>query len=237
MPGRGLSLAAWVPGLLLLAGPVWASHDWFGVDLCRSNPAGMPPVLQAAQLPQPESTAARLLADYCGQCHNLPHPGLHTAAEWRAVSRDMYLLTEVTARFEGRPGLRIPGPPERAQIDAYLEEQALRPLPEGSAAPAVYREVCGDCHAAPDPALYPRDEWPAVFARMAGHRGAMAREPLDPLRATRVLAYLSDQGAADTGPTEGNGRWAALTPVLALALFGLWRLLAWLRGRRGERAA
>lgn len=227
----GGRLRRWLQGgvLAVLAGSAVASHDWFGVDLCRTQPGRMPPRLEAADLPDPASTGAKLLAQYCAQCHNLPHPGMHTAAEWPALTRSMIQLSEVTARFAGRPGLRIPSTPERQQIDAYLAEQALRPLPPDTPAPAVYMEVCGDCHAAPDPALYPSSAWPAVFARMAGHRVSMARARLDPLDATRVLGYLSEHAAPETDPPVGGpgfGRWLALAPVLALALFALWRVFA-----------
>jgi len=216
--------------LAVLAGSAAASHDWFGVDLCRTNPDRMPPLLEAAYLPQPASAGAQLLAQYCAQCHNLPHPGMHTAEEWPQLTRNMILLSEVTVRFAGRPGLRIPSTAERELIEAYLAEQALRPLPPGTPAPAVYVEVCGDCHAAPDPALYPSSAWPAVFARMAGHRAAMGRTPLDPLEATGVLGYLSEHAAPETAAgASDRGRWFALAPVLALALFALWRVFAGLR--------
>lgn len=224
----------WLQGgvLAALAGSAVASHDWFGIDLCRTQPGRMPPRLEAADLPNAASAGAQLLAQYCAQCHNLPHPGMHTAAEWPALTRNMIQLSEVTARFAGRPGLRTPSTSERQQIDAYLAEQALRPLPPDTPVPAVYMEVCGDCHAAPDPALYPSSAWPAVFARMAGHRVPMARAPLDPLEATRVLAYLSEQSAPETGlpvGISGLGSWLALAPVLALALFALWRAFVGLR--------
>lgn len=217
--------------VMALAGPAAASHDWFGVDLCRSRPERMPPELRAAELPDPASPGARLLARHCGQCHNLPHPGLHTAAEWREVAEKMFLLSEVTVRFGGRPDLLVPEDPEREAIGTYLAQHALRRLPEGRPAPAVYHEVCGDCHAAPDPALYAADAWPAVFARMAGHRVVMARDPLDPLRATRVLAYLTEH-AVHAEDNRTPGRWVALAPVFALAAIGVWLLFTRMRRER-----
>ena len=213
--------------------PARASHDWFGVDLCRSRPERMPPGLAPADLPKPDSPGARLVARHCGQCHNLPSPGHHTAREWRRVAANMFLLSEVTARFGGRPELAIPDAAQRETITAYLERHGLRPLPEGMAAPQAYLSTCGDCHAAPDPTLHSATAWPAVMARMAGHRAVMTREPLDPLSATRVLAYLSEYAAPEPQDSliagRWAGRWAALTPVLALAGFALWRLV---RARR-----
>ena len=214
--------------LVLFITPVYASHDWFGVDLCRTQPELMPPGMDPADLPEPESPGARLVARHCSQCHNLPGPGHHAAKEWRQVAANMFLLSEVTARFGDRPQLAVPNAAQREIITAYLEHNALRPLPEGMKAPQAYLSACGDCHAAPDPGLYDAIAWPTVMSRMAGHRAVMAREPLNPLHTTQVLAYLSEHAA--TAPREGNPegdwawRWVALAPVLALAVFGLWRL-------------
>jgi cytochrome c5 len=217
--------------LLLATTPAWASHDWFGVDLCRSQPGRMPPVLAPADLPEPDTSGARLVVRHCGQCHNMPGPGHHTAEEWRRVAAKMFLLSEVTARFGGRPQLVIPDQVEREIITTYLERHALRPLPAGADAPRAYLSACGDCHAAPDPGLHSATAWPAVMARMAGHRAIMTREPLDPLSATRVLAYLSEHAAPNPGEPAVAGRWAALAPVLALAGFALWRLSVWMKKR------
>jgi cytochrome c5 len=42
----------------------------------------LPPGMDPALLPEPKSEGARLLTGYCNQCHNLPGPGMHIAAEW-----------------------------------------------------------------------------------------------------------------------------------------------------------
>ncbi len=207
---------------LLAAGPAPASHDWFGVDLCRSRPERMPPRLDPAGLPEPDSAGARLVARHCAQCHHLPGPGHHTAAEWARVAETMFLLGDVTARFGDRPDLLNPDEDERDVIGAYLQRHALRPLPAGLTAPTAYLAACGDCHAAPDPSLHGTSEWPMVMARMAGHRAMMAREPLDPLTATTALAFLSEH--ATTGRQDAGGRWVALAPVVLLAGFALRRL-------------
>lgn len=221
--------AIWLTVVLL--GPATASHDWFGIDLCRSRPGRMPPALLLRDLPQPASSGAQLLARYCGQCHNLPHPGLHTAVQWQQVAANMFTLSELTAQIADRPDLLIPPPQEREVILAYLARHALRALAADVAAPGVYRDVCGDCHAVPAPDSYTAAQWPAVFARMAGYRTDMAREPLDALRATQVLAYLARQAAPATEDAVAPGRWAALAPVFALTVFGLWLLLTRTRRR------
>lgn len=215
------------PTLLLLAlfiAPAKASHDWFGVDLCRSQPERMPPGMTPAELPEPDSPGARLVAEHCGQCHNLPGPGQHTAEEWRRVADNMFLLGEVTARFGDRPDLAIPDAAQRETITAYLEQHALSPLPQGLEAPQAYLSGCGDCHAPPDPGLHSANAWPAVMARMAAHRAVMTRKPMDPVDFTRILAFLSRHAATEPSAPFTPARWAALAPVLALAGFALWRL-------------
>lgn len=224
-------MRVWPLLVLLGATPAWASHDWFGVDLCRSNPERMPPELAATDLPQPDSPGARLVASHCSQCHNLPGPGHHTADEWNQVVKNMIMLSEVTARFGGRPELMIPEADERTRILTYLKSHALRPLPEGADAPQAYLNACGDCHAPPDPGLHNANTWVSVIARMAGHRTIMAREPLDPLTATKVLSYLSENAAPLPRGSFMTGRWLALTPVFVLVAFALWLLVASMKHR------
>lgn len=74
--GRFLILLLWV-----VAAPVWASHDWIGLDLCRTYPERMPPKLDPGLLPDPQGRGAHLLGRYCGQCHFAPGPGQHSAAD------------------------------------------------------------------------------------------------------------------------------------------------------------
>ena len=41
-----------------------------------------PPGITAADLPEPSSAGAGLVATYCGQCHDLPAPAMHSATDW-----------------------------------------------------------------------------------------------------------------------------------------------------------
>ncbi len=41
--------------------------------------------LSPGNLPSPESEGAKLFRDRCSQCHSLPDPALHTAAEWQGI--------------------------------------------------------------------------------------------------------------------------------------------------------
>ncbi len=245
------------PGPLMLAGllaasPVWANHDWVGLDLCRTYPERMPPELDPGVLPEPEGPGARLLSRYCAQCHFAPGPGQHTAAEWAEVVPRMDLLMDVTARFGDRlRPIERPSPEERATLLAYLERYALRPLAAGDAAPPAYRTLCGDCHAAPDPAAYAGADWPTLLARMDGHRATMLRPMADARARAQVAAYLGtslevpavalrapepgeaaanlDEAPGASGPGSASGRWLALGPIFLLTLLGLGR---WWRQQR-----
>src|SRR5437879_139569 len=49
----------------------------------------LPPTVEPQQLPTPKSRGARLLVQYCVQCHNLPNPAMHHAAKWPAIFERM----------------------------------------------------------------------------------------------------------------------------------------------------
>jgi hypothetical protein len=72
---------------------------------------------------QPEGEAFRLA---CNQCHVLPDPKRHTAAEWRAVvarmQENMAWMNRVvgTKPLPGEPQLRLD------EINAFLERHARR---------------------------------------------------------------------------------------------------------------
>ena len=246
VPRRGAALLVkFLPRILLVgltASPVWAGHDWGGLDLCRAFPERMPPPLDPMLRPDPEGTGARLLGYYCGQCHHAPGPGQHSAAEWADVLARMGLVMEATARFAAqfRPVV-LPEPEDWAALLLYLQSHALRPLARPEEAPPAYRVLCGDCHAAPDPAAYPAASWPKLLARMTDYRPAMARPAADPADQAQVFTFLGVQQVLVGGPdparpdapsTERYGRWLALGPVFALVLLGLAR---WGRGY-GKRA-
>ncbi|MBU0498817.1 MAG: hypothetical protein KJ558_09010 [Gammaproteobacteria bacterium] len=116
---------------LTLPMPLAASHYWNGVDVCEANRQTLPPGLAPERLPEPRSQGARLLQAYCTQCHNLPGPDRHTAAEWHDLTGRMYLLMEVSHRFGGLHGkAEHMQPEEKASLLAYLGRHS-RPAPSG----------------------------------------------------------------------------------------------------------
>lgn len=111
---------------LCLPLPVAASHVWADIDLCEVHKDKLPSGLTAESLPDPQSPGAALLHQYCTQCHNLPGPDRHTAAEWRDVTSKMFMLMDVSHRFGGLMGrVEIMPDQEQAILLTYLQEQAV----------------------------------------------------------------------------------------------------------------
>jgi len=137
----------------------------------------LPPTFELRQLPERRSRGARLVVQYCVQCHNLPNPAMHHAAKWPAIFERMVL------RMKGRgnlgelmhdmmAGVEAPTVREAEILLAYLQkfsQRALDPkrypavnLPEGQS----FKLACQQCHVLPDPQRHKASEWPAVVARM-----------------------------------------------------------------------
>src|SRR6266480_1022137 len=137
----------------------------------------LPPTFELRQLPERRSRGARLVVQYCVQCHNLPNPAMHHAAKWPAIFERMVL------RMKGRgnlgelmhdmmAGVEAPTVREAEILRAYLQkfsQRALDPkrypavnLPEGQS----FKLACQQCHVLPDPQRHKASEWPAVVARM-----------------------------------------------------------------------
>jgi len=239
--------------LVLFIAPAFAGHPWGGVDICEARKDIVPPGIDPALLPEPASKGAQVLQRTCTQCHNLPGPGRHTREEWTTVLTRMETLMKVSRFYRGLLGpVAMPDAGERAALHAYLDTYALRPLPPRAAGlptdgtERLYREACGDCHAAPDPRAYPAAAWPALLARMDGHRATMGRPLMTGAQRTAVerfsgraqggpaVAGSGHQGVAlplpetDAGAADPLGRLASLAAFFGLAGLGAWR---WRRGR------
>ncbi len=81
----------------------------------------LPPGIDTANLPDPHSQGALLLARYCTQCHDLPPPALHTSGEWPKVfarmNRRMKMMSQMGSILR-------PTDQEQAIILNYLRRQA-----------------------------------------------------------------------------------------------------------------
>ena len=168
----------------------------------------LPPTFAPRQLPNAKSRGARLLVQYCVQCHNLPNPAMHHAAKWPGIFERM----AVRMRGKGNlgelmqdmmAGVEAPSVDEAETLLAYLRKHSQRPLnakkypavnlPEGQS----FKLACQQCHVLPDPQRYKASEWPAVVARMEKNMEWMNRvvgnrpEPDEPqLKIEEINAFL-----------------------------------------------
>jgi cytochrome c5 len=142
-------------------------------------------------LPEPNSLGAELVARYCAQCHALPTPSAHSATDWPAVARRMWLRMD---RLPESFGVQAPQTGERAQMLDYLTDYAL--VVSGSALPPgrgrdAFVKVCSRCHALPDPGVHSPQDWVAVFQRMERNMGRMKVSPPTSEESEGVLLYLT----------------------------------------------
>jgi hypothetical protein len=168
----------------------------------------LPPTFELRQLPERKSRGARLLVQYCVQCHNLPNPAMHHAAKWPGIFERM----AVRMRGKGNLGelmremmasVEAPTVAEAEILLAYLQKNSQRPLdpkkypavnlPEGQS----FKLACQQCHVLPDPKRHTASEWPAVVARMEKNLEWMNRvvgnrpEPDEPqLKIEEINAFL-----------------------------------------------
>ncbi len=137
----------------------------------------LPPTFELHQLPERRSRGARLVVQYCVQCHNLPNPAMHHAAKWPAIFERMVLRMRGKGNLgelmqDMMAGVEAPTAAEAEILLAYLRKYSQRPL-DPNTYPAVnlpegqsFKLACQQCHVLPDPQRHKASEWPAVVARM-----------------------------------------------------------------------
>ncbi len=81
----------------------------------------LPPGIDAADLPDPQSQGALLLTRYCTQCHDLPPPALHTSDEWPKVFARMDRRMTMMSRMGS---ILSPTDQDRLIILSYLLRHA-----------------------------------------------------------------------------------------------------------------
>jgi len=222
-----------------------ANHSFGGLDMCALYPEVMPPGLSRQQLPEPDTTGADLMVNYCTQCHELPGPGRHTASEWPMVLNNMFILMDVANQFGGLMGnIKAPNQTQRAQLQTYLEKHALKQIthtPTGTGANA-YQQHCGSCHQLPDPAAYSPAQWQQIIKRMQRNMTIMKYPlPADNIMVQIQLFVLQNNTTnlvnADIKPASVNetkthvaknqllstGSLLALGPFVLLVITGLVR--------------
>ncbi len=161
--------------------------------LLASARIALPPEgFDAASLPDPTSTGATLLVRYCGQCHAVPTPSMHSATDWPRILRRMWL------RMDWLPDslqVALPEVGDRNMLSRYLMENALRvsaeELPPGSGR-ETFVTLCSQCHSTPDPFLHSGQDWVSVFQRMELNMERMGVRRPSRAETEAVLSYLQD---------------------------------------------
>ena len=162
-----------------------------------SIPSGINPV----DLPDAKSRGATLLALYCVQCHELPPPAMHTAAEWQKVIDRMKTLLQSR---RGGMLMRIITPPKKdwGVLKNYLGTHAQVPLDEkqisdlDTPAGKAFQTTCSQCHAAPSPATHTSNEWPRVVLRMKSHIIKMGKSMPNQDSLMQIIKYLQNHSKA-----------------------------------------
>ncbi|OJY58970.1 hypothetical protein [Thiobacillus sp. 0-1251] len=179
-----------------------------GMGMHRDMMQGMmggalPPGIDPARLPEPDSSGAHLLGQFCMQCHNLPGPGLHTAPEWPQVLGRMNMrMRMMGGMMGGMMGVAAPDPVQLEILLGYLQRHAQKPIdaaayPDLDTPPGrAFGTTCMQCHALPDPKQHTAQEWPSVVARMRDHMTAMGKILPDETTTNEIVDFLQRHSTA-----------------------------------------
>jgi cytochrome c2 len=154
----------------------------------------LPPGVAPESLPEPTSQGAKVLGQYCTQCHALPSPNMHGPIDWTIVLRRMWVRIDMMA---GGLGVQIPSTAERSQLHAYLQKNALKVAENLRAGPGrdVFMAVCSRCHALADPKVHSPPDWPVVVMRMERNMEKMRVSGVTRPQAEQIVAYLQAASA------------------------------------------
>lgn len=186
--------------------PVWTKDT-------LHMPGGMDP----RNLPDPDSSGARLLAKYCSRCHGIPSPKSHSASDWVPVFRRMILLMEKSDSMgmaggnmgmmgNGRMGMEsalIPSVLEQEKLLSYLQKHSLEPFSgrrkrgAESKKAGLFFQYCSKCHTLPDPSQHTASQWPAVVARMQKHIREDNLKAFSNQDARKISSYLQEHAPGD----------------------------------------
>ncbi len=173
-----------------------------GTVVAGSGTAVIPTGMNPNDLPNAEQRGATVLTLYCVQCHDLPTPLMHSAAEWKLV------LDRMEQRMRARRGgmlTKIMMPPEKdwAILRDYMTANAQKVLAEDqltdlhTKAGMAFKSTCSFCHALPDPQSHTANEWPRIVLRMQNNIRTARKTPPDSQTTELVVSYLQ-QHSRDT---------------------------------------
>lgn len=156
----------------------------------------------ADKLPDSQSKGAKLYANYCSQCHNLPSPRMHSADEWPLRFEKMMdhvrLIAGTSARYKAgdSSSVKMPAYTEKEEIVSYLGKNGFRELPANSpllGEPQAFNVLwyCSVCHAVPEPEQFPADEWGNIVDRMNNYRRKQGRDEMSDADRKAIVNFLA----------------------------------------------
>ena len=162
------------------------------------NMGGLLPTLATDDLPEPDSNGAKMIYYFCGQCHNVPGPGMHTEKEWNHVFWKMYWRMHLMkAQFTS---FKVPKYDEGQIMFDYLKKNAMLSIKSSevdadSLGAKEYMRTCMQCHNLPNPKLHKKTEWPAVVKRMQRHMKSMGKVSPSKDEERLIIQYLKTETA------------------------------------------
>ena len=181
-------LTAGIIGLMLMPS---THHTMVGMMQFMTE-TQLPKGVKQSVLPDSSSSEAKLLSQYCTQCHELPGPGMHTRDEWPLVINRMTQYLKTMHTFH----IQKPSETEIQSILGYLQKHAQVAMnktdytdldtPPGQA----FQKTCSQCHAAPDPRQHSKSEWPDVVQRMVGNMHRMGKPAPTQQQVDVITTYL-----------------------------------------------
>ena len=106
-----LPVVGWVRRVVIVGGGILLAAGCDTGDVPRVSE------VTAVELPAPHSAGARLLEQYCSNCHGVPLPDSHPPEEWPAVLRRMQHYRTVK-------GHGLISEPELNRLLGYLQRYA-----------------------------------------------------------------------------------------------------------------
>ena len=162
----------------------------------------IPGGLTAATLPDAQNKGAKLFAAYCGKCHSLPSPRMHSKSDW--PMRFEKMMDHVRLLAGTAPGIKMPVENEKREIVAYLQKMGFIGLAEYApllTEPEGFKVAwfCSACHAVPDPIQFPAKgatqlsakEWHLIVDRMNVYRKKQGREVMSEADNKAIVNFLT----------------------------------------------
>ena len=146
-------------------------------------------------LPDPTNAGAKVLVQYCTQCHAMPSPDAHGAQDWPFITRQMWVYID---ELKGELGVQSPSTAERVQLLTYLQAHALEvatSLPPG-AGKETFQATCSRCHVLPDPRRHSPVDWPNVVMRMERNMERFHLSGVSHAMAEQIVGYLQMASAS-----------------------------------------